>query len=309
MSMDQYKGGRGGDRPFYLSVWNGDAVIIDRAKYKKEPIVVAHPFLNIVGGVTPDMLTTLPEGRGRDDGFLARLLFAFPDRAVRRYSREGIADGVVAAWTTLARALWQRPMHVLDGKPAPAVVRMTPEADGAWEDWCQAHYAEQAADDFPERLDGPWGKLDAYAARLALILHLMDLAADPTRAPASEMLPELPRRILADAARLVGYFKAHARRAYTAIGGQADDGGEDVRVLRNWIVRKRIASFAADARHHLPRFQRDEAALVDALAWMTMHHLIRLRPEPEVPRKGPGRKRVAVYDVNPRLLESAGILH
>ena len=45
-----------------------------------------------------------------------------------------------------------------------------------------AHHAEQEADDFPDALEGPWGKLEAYAARLALILHLMDLASDPTRA-------------------------------------------------------------------------------------------------------------------------------
>jgi hypothetical protein len=32
LSMDQYKGGRGGDRPFYLSAWNGEPVYVDRAK-------------------------------------------------------------------------------------------------------------------------------------------------------------------------------------------------------------------------------------------------------------------------------------
>ncbi len=35
MSMDQYKGGKGGDRPFYLSAWGGEAVTIDRAKHMR----------------------------------------------------------------------------------------------------------------------------------------------------------------------------------------------------------------------------------------------------------------------------------
>ena len=87
MSMDQYKGGKGGDRPFYLSAWNGEPVYIDRAKHMTEPIVVPHPFLTVVGGMTPDMLSTLPEGRGRDDGFIARLLFAYPDRMAHRLLR------------------------------------------------------------------------------------------------------------------------------------------------------------------------------------------------------------------------------
>src|SRR6185437_11461484 len=83
MSMDQYKGGKGGDRPFYLSVWGGEPVIIDRAKHAAEPIMVPHPFLSIVGGMTPGMLSELSEGKGREDGFSARLLFSYPDRVAR----------------------------------------------------------------------------------------------------------------------------------------------------------------------------------------------------------------------------------
>src|SRR5262249_3728773 len=47
MSMDQYKGGKGGDRPFYLSAWNGEPIFIDRAKHMREPIVVSHLFLSV----------------------------------------------------------------------------------------------------------------------------------------------------------------------------------------------------------------------------------------------------------------------
>src|SRR5262249_30237441 len=101
MSMDQYKGGKGGDRPFYLSTWNGEAVYVDRAKHMKEPIVVPHPFLTVVGGLTPDMLSTLSEERGRDDGFIARLLFAYPDRLARRYSDQGIPDSLATEWLRL----------------------------------------------------------------------------------------------------------------------------------------------------------------------------------------------------------------
>ena len=128
MSMDQYKGGKGGDRPFYLSAWNGEPVYIDRAKHMREPIVVPHPFLTVVGGLTPDMLTELPEGKGRDDGFMARLLFSYPDRMPRRYSDQGIPDAVADAWDDMARPLWDRPMREQDGKPVPHVVKMTPEA-------------------------------------------------------------------------------------------------------------------------------------------------------------------------------------
>jgi hypothetical protein len=142
---------------------------------------------------------------------MARLLYSYPDRIVaRRYSDQGIPDDVAAQWERIALALRQREMRIDNGKPSPSVARMTPDAGKAWTAWCQAHYVEQEADDFPESLEGPWGKLEAYAARLGLILHLVHLASDPT-CPIDD-LPELPKRIIEAAFRLIAYFKTHARR-------------------------------------------------------------------------------------------------
>ena len=143
-------------------------------------------------------------------------------------------------------------MRDLEGNAAPHVVTMTTDARREWGAWCKAHYAEQEADDFPDSLEGAWGKLEAYCARLALALHLMALASDPTRGV--DAPTELPRGIIADAARLVAYFKSHARRVHSAMGGTADDGGDDVRALCKWIVRQRAASFSErDAcRSHFP---------------------------------------------------------
>lgn len=276
MGMDQYKGGRGGDRPFYLSAWNGEPIYIDRARQKNEPIAVPRPFLTVVGGMTPDMLSTLPESGGRDDGFLARLLFAFPEKIARRYSEEGIPDVVANAWDELIQTLWKREMVQGDGLPTAGVVQLSPEAKIAWADWCHAHYAEQEADDFPSHLEGAWGKLEAYAGRLALILHMMHLAADP--APrATEDVPEMPRRIIEDAARLVTYFKAQARRVHSLMGGKGNDGGEDVRALLKWIGRNGHTTFSTrDIDRNFSRF--DGAALDAALRWMVGRNLIRAAP-------------------------------
>lgn len=303
MSMDQYKGGKGGDRPFYLSAWGGEPVYIDRAKHMREPIAVPHPFLTVIGGMTPDMLSALSEGKGREDGFMARLLFCFPERTPRRYSRDGIPEPVAGDWHELVVALWRRQPRAIDGKPVPHVVRMTLEAESAWAAWCQAHYAEQEADDFPESLEGPWGKLEAYAARLALILHLMDLTADPTE-PGGDEPPELPRRIIVDAARLVSYFASHARRVYATMGGKARDGGDDVRALIRWIVRNDRTEFSTrDIGRNFDRFKDDPGALGEALAWMTDHHLIRPHAGPEAAHRS-GRKPAPSYDVNPTLRSS-----
>jgi len=302
MSMDQYRGGKGGDRPFYLSAWGGEPVTIDRAKHANEPIMVPHPFLTVVGGMTPGMLSELSEGKGWDDGFMARILLAFPDRVPRPYSEDGLPEGVAESWNDLARALWHRQMRDLDGKPTPHVFMMTPEARREWRRWCQAHRDEQEADDFPDSLEGTWGKLEAYAARLALILHLMNLASDPTGLVNADP-SELPRRIIDGAARLVAYFKSHARRVRAAMGAKAGNGDENVRALLGWIGRNGLTAFSMrDIGNNFDRFKADPAALADSLEWMAARNLIRRRPKPDARKRG--RKRGAIYEVNPALWET-----
>ncbi len=304
LSMDQYKGGRGGDRPFYLSAWSGEAILIDRAKYMQEPIVVPHPYLTVVGGMTPDMLSALSEGKGREDGFMARFLFTYPEHSTRRYSEKGIAEPVAEEWKRLVQALWDRPLTERGGKSVPHVVELSMNAKKAWIEWCQAHYAEQAADGFPGSMEGPWGKLEAYAARLALILHLMHLAADPTRS-AGDNLPDIPRSIVDEAARLVAYFKSHTLRVYATMGGKPKDGGDDVRALIRWILRSRLSQFSKrDIERNFDRFKDDPTVLVDALNWMIEHNLIRPHEEPEGVRRS-GRKRSPAFDVNPELEKSS----
>jgi hypothetical protein len=309
LSMDQYKGGKGGDRPFYLSAWAGEPVFVDRAKNMLEPIAVPHPFLTIIGGMTPDMLSTLPEGKGRDDGFLARLLFTFPDPVPnRRYSERGIPEDVARDWEHLIRALWAREMRSDNGRSQAHVVRMTPGAHKAWVGLMDAHLAEQAADDFDDALEGSWGKLEAYAGRLALILHLMSLSDDATR-PAPDAPPDLPESVIDAAGALLRYFKAHARRTYAAMGGKVDQGSSDVRAFLRWFLRNDVTTFSIrDAKRVFgPRFE-DEAALASALDWMVRRNIIRPHVETETGRKQ-GRKRSPSFGVNPALFTSPRFRH
>jgi hypothetical protein len=310
MSMDQYKGGKGGDRPFYLSVWKGESVYIDRAKHMREPIVVPDPFLTVVGGLTPGMLSELPEGKGRDDGFMARLLFTWPEKRWSVYSDRGVPEDAVHSWERMARSLWNRELRESDGKPIPQSFKMTSEASAAWARWCNEHRGEQQADDFPESLEGPWGKLEAYAARLALILHLIRLASDPRRDPGADP-PDLPRRIVDDSGRLVAYFKSHARRVYAAIDGKLIDGGENVRVLVRWILRNNLSGFSTrDISRNIPRFRNDPEALDDALGWMESAYMVRPRERPDTTaRRRGGRKRAPEYDVSPELKVARFVRH
>lgn len=303
-SMDQYKGGKGGDRSFYLSAWSGEPVYIDRAKNQQEPIAVPHPFLSVVGGMVPSMLPSLAKGGTREDGFTARLLFSYPDRPKRFYSEEGVPGHTREDFATLLERLHARPMQDSGSGPVPQVVQIASSARSLRAGWHDGHHKEVESPDFPPSLDGAWGKLEAYGYRLALILHLLDLASDPTAAT-NQDLPELPASTIANAFRLVDYFKSHARRVHTAIDGKDTHGGADVQALLRWIVRNGRREFShRDVGVNFDRFKDDEATLIDALNWMVARNLIRPRPDASREARRPGRRPSPRYQTNPALWTS-----
>ena len=55
-SMNAYKqGGKGADRQFWLSAHTNQPIAVDR-KSLEEPVIVAHPFVSIIGGIQPELL-------------------------------------------------------------------------------------------------------------------------------------------------------------------------------------------------------------------------------------------------------------
>ena len=59
----------------------------------------------------------------------------------------------------------------------PVVVRLTEEARSVFKDWHKRHTADLENRLFPDNLCGAWRKLEGYAARFALIIHMCRVAA------------------------------------------------------------------------------------------------------------------------------------
>ncbi len=104
-AANQYKGGRGSDRQFWLSNWAGVPACIDR-KGVQEPLIIPYPFVCVLGGIQPDVLEVLADPRGRADGSVDRILFAYPDaRRAAEWTWEEVADDVIAPWRETVQAL------------------------------------------------------------------------------------------------------------------------------------------------------------------------------------------------------------
>lgn len=206
-SMNQYKkAGQGSDLQFFLSVWNGSPIRVDRktgVDGKPTAIEIPRPFLSVVGCLPPDMVQELDEKNGLDDGFLARILFSWPEPV-----HGGWSDGVISTPVREAYANRINELFALPYEGAPLWLPLAPDAKEHFATWVNQHYVETTAPELSPFLRAAYAKYKGYCARLALIHALGTNPLATTIEDAS----------ITAACRLIDYFKAQAGKVAPAVG-------------------------------------------------------------------------------------------
>jgi hypothetical protein len=236
-SMDEYKG-RGSDRQFFLSAWSGEPVKVDRVGRHGQPIIIPRPFLSVLGGIPPDLLSELQAEGKKQDGFLHRILFSWPsDMEIASWTDTEISTEDELEWRLiLGRLLSLEPQKVEGSSERPRVLRFSPTGRQAFIEWFNAAAREMNDEDFPLEQEGPYAKLRSYCARFALVLHLLRVACAETTEGAGE--GEVDAEDVHGAAKLCDYFRAHG----TAVCGRLQQSPEDGRVedLLRWLRKKNL---------------------------------------------------------------------
>lgn len=223
--LNQYKGGKGTDREYYLSFWNGVPTKVNRTK--REPLFLSDPFLSVVGAMPPAVLNQLVDEKGRgEDGFIHRILFSYPDPVPQQWTEETVSEH--------ARNLYDKTFFALrELKPnpdgSPQVITLADEAYSLWIDCYNQIQTERDALDFPENLQGVWAKMPSQAARLSLIIHCCRLV---TKETSSE---KVDHKSMAMAWLLTDYFRSHARRVYQQLREDPED--RKIRQVLEWIKK------------------------------------------------------------------------
>lgn len=229
LAFDNYK--KGGDRQAWLSSWS--AAPLKPNRKTGEPIYIPEPVVCVVGGIQPDVLPDLAGEAARDDGFVPRLLLAWPDAEPSPWTDETLDDAVFADMLAVIRPLRLKGDDV-------AVTALSPEAYTEWVTWFNEN---QRLVGRSRGLTAGWGaKAPVHLARIALVLHLLAHPRDRDR-PLSAVT-------LRDAIEVVEYFRAHLGRILPAFGAAPPAGGVGLaaRVRRvldaepsDWVARSTIA--------------------------------------------------------------------
>jgi hypothetical protein len=231
-SFDRYtgKGKAGADSANWLSMFNAESIIVDRKTGTPRTIYVPQAAVCVCGGIQPAILQRALSIEHRESGLAARLLLAFPPRRVKRWTEDDIDPTAEAELVRLFDRLYElQPTTDDDGKPRPALVRLSADAKTAWKAYYHAHAIEQA--ELTGDMAAAWSKLEEYAARLSLVVHFTRWAAgdvaDETRLNLSSMNAGIV---------LAKWFKHEARRVYAML--DESDAERDQRGLVDWIDRK-----------------------------------------------------------------------
>ena len=235
--LNQYKGGKGNDKTFYLTAWNGRGMFKgNRSKdHEKGPLVVTDPFIAVGGMICPDTLSELRQEFGgagpAADGWADRFLLCYPDPLpLREETWETVPDHLRAGYARVVDrllALEMSPVEGRDGAGRPFVVQFDPSARRAWGQFTQE--AARRANGLPDN-DGYRGvlsKLKHYLVRFASLLHTLDEVCGTAAAA-------IDGGVVDRAAELVWYFEAHGQRCLGRGSNEVEPARQMLAVLAGW---------------------------------------------------------------------------
>ena len=235
-NFDRYAGGKGGgDAAKWLEMFGGRPMVVDRKT--GGTLYVPRAAVSIAGGIQPETLRRALGQEHRDNGLAARLLLACPPRKPKRWTEADVnADTEAAVARVFDRLFGLTPETDDNGDDSggrPRLVTLADDGKRAWVTFYNEHASEQVNLSGDEA--AAWSKLEGYAARLALVVHLTRWAAgDATLRDPSP--PPVDEASIAAGVVLARWFGDEARRVY-AILGESDEGRESRRLVE-WIDRK-----------------------------------------------------------------------
>lgn len=210
-SLNQYRG-KGSDSEFWLTVWSSQPTKVNRIG--KDSLYVRKPFVSVIGGIPPAMLNGFA-GEGRtDNGFLARILWAWPDEMRKPYENNIQPDPqVFSDYRAIIENLHKLPHNFTEeGHGEPILIGLTEKARKAYSHWFKDN-TDLINSEESDTIKSIYGKMESYLLRLALILSLLDLAIQGGEYTPEHMQEhQVGEEDILRAVELVAYFKKTALR-------------------------------------------------------------------------------------------------
>jgi hypothetical protein len=206
--MNKYR--EGSDLEFWLSVWSGKSVNLNRLT--RPGSFVDKPFIPVLGGIQPGILNGFYTEENKDNGFMDRMLLSFPEAIVDTYNDrempyevlEWYKEVIISFFDTLKRKVNRN----LEGEIEPIVAHFDDDARKEWKRIFNEITHYQNDEDENEYLKSMYPKQKSYIPRFALLIHVFNAFFDSSNIK----VDEISKESILKAERLSKYFIATAKK-------------------------------------------------------------------------------------------------
>ena len=216
-SFDKYHRS-GGDQEQWLSMFNGDAIVVNR-KSQDDIISVPSPFVSVIGSIQPSVLTKCFKGQKVENGFLFRILFVnnSSEGQPMRWPEDDLPSDAEDQWYGFLMSLLET-SKAYDETRRPEEYTFNPLAWDIIRTW-QNLKEDELAETGEEYQIAIFRKIQDYALRFCLLIH--SIRENSKDIPVSSVIDSMT---VAKAIRLADYFYNTAVDVYESIqyGGNAE---------------------------------------------------------------------------------------
>jgi len=210
-AFNQYKGGRGGDEAQWLQMHGARQMTVDRKGGDTKFVHIPRAAVSIIGGIQPGVLAASLTDEQHQSGMAARMIFAYPPRLARTWTDAEVPETVLRSYSDIVERLFDiQPGQSATSSVVPREVPLDAAAREMWIEFYNEHNRQQLT--LLGNEAAAWSKLEGYAARLALVIHLARFAAGEIARP-----DEIDQRSMTAGVELSRWFGYEARRVYAML--------------------------------------------------------------------------------------------
>jgi len=170
--MNKYRAGS--DLEFWLSVWSGKSVSMNRKTARSS--FVDQPFIPVLGGIQPTIFNNLSTEENKENGFMDRMLLSFPEAKVEEYNDAELDYETIKWYKEHIRKFFDVMKSLIqrndDGEIVSIKTRFSDEAKKEWVRIFNKISSHQNNDDENEYLKSMYPKQKSYIPRFALLVHV-----------------------------------------------------------------------------------------------------------------------------------------
>lgn len=205
--MNKYRAGS--DVQSWLSSWNNDSISLNRKQSKSS--FVKRSFMPVLGGIQPEIFSTIYNDENESNGFMDRVLFSYPDLKVDKFVREDISEEWTEWYNDTIEWFFN---HVkndvieydIDRNIQPRISKYSDKAFDEYERIFNEITDLQNDDNESEFIKSALSKQKTYLSRFALLLNSLSASVKESG------LGEVNTESVLGAEKLVKYYTSMAKK-------------------------------------------------------------------------------------------------